>query len=652
MPLVSRLMLYLSLPLIAWALWSGGDPAQHWILAPLLGLLALGQWLTWRSGLVLSRWLLIPTALVTLGIIASFMLSESWIATATWQSWLDRLPGNWPLYQMRPSPLALAALFTLMLNLLLLSRLGLGSPALLLLVAGCTALLSARSLLPAPPHASALIGAPPELLAALWLLWGGQLARLVAPLLRYWQRILPPLAIAGTIMLVVLFGWQQQRQNDNDRLFAQVANDGDRIATLLATETEAHLKAMRRFASFWDMLGKIPTSDEWARQAKLYYEDFGYFRNIAFIDRDGKVLRIYPLRGNLSLIGLNLYRHQLETNAVLDRPLVYGIEGQTGIIDFLQGGRGVISYLPVRDSADGELLGAVGMVVSVDNLLRSLLRQTHSRDRAIMLLDHQQVYFHGGPLANLSDWRYQRPVRIGADTLTLSVQPDLDLLLRQRDRVPEITLVFGLVLAYLVYMVLYVYRRLAQQHRLASQANDSLRHEIAQRERLQGEIEWLARHDELTQLPNRRQLMNWLEEHQQALPLALMICDLDHFKRINDHFGHLTGDRYLATLAESCRATIEAAGGIFARYGGEEFVACVPHCDRQQAKRLAETLRQALAASELVQPDGQPVTLSIGVSVTSGGPLQREALFQAADESLYRAKQNGRDRVEMDGLVL
>ena len=243
-------------------------------------------------------------------------------------------------------------------------------------------------------------------------------------------------------------------------------------------------------------------------------------------------------------------------------------------------------------------------------------------------------------------------MRIGADTLTLSVQPDLDLLLRQRDRVPEITLVFGLVLAYLVHMVLYVYRRLAQQHRLVSQTNDSLRHEITQRERLQGEIEWLARHDELTQLPNRRQLMNWLDEHQQALPLALMICDLDHFKRINDHFGHLTGDRYLATVAACCRDKIEAAGGIFARYGGEEFVACVPRCDRQQAKRLAESFRQALAASELVQPDGQPVTLSIGVSVTGGGPLQREALFQAADESLYRAKQNGRDRVEMDSLTL
>ncbi|WP_110677124.1 diguanylate cyclase [Salinicola sp. RZ23] len=652
MRLVSSLTLYLSLPLIVWTLWSGEDPAQRWVLAPLLGLLALGQWLSWQRWIALSRWLLIPTALVTLGILASVMISESWIATATWQGWLDRLPGDWTLYQVRPSPLTLAALFTLMLNLLLLSRLGLGSPVLLLLVAGCTALVSARSLLPAPPHASALIGAPPALLAALWLLWGSQLARLVAPLMRYWQRILPPLAIAGTIMLVVLFGWQQQRQNDNDRLFAQIANDGDRIATLLATETEAHLKAMRRFASFWDMLGQIPTRSEWERQAKRYYEDFGYFRDIAFIDRDGKVLRVYPLRGNQSLLGINLYQSQARANAVLDRPLVYGIEGQTGIIDFLQGGRGVISYLPVRDIVDGELLGAVGMVVSVDNLLKSLLRQTHSRDRAIMILDHKQVYFHGGPLANLSDWRYQRPVRIGADTLLLSVQPDLDLLLRQRDRVPEITLVFGLVLAYLVYMVLYVYRRLAQQHRLVSQTNDSLRHEIAQRERLQGEIEWLARHDELTQLPNRRQLMNWLDEHQQALPLALMICDLDHFKRINDHFGHLTGDRYLATVAACCRDKIEDAGGIFARYGGEEFVACVPRCNRQQALHLAESLRLSVAETELVQPDGRPLTLSIGVSVTGGGTLQREPLFQAADESLYRAKQNGRNRVEIDGLAL
>jgi diguanylate cyclase (GGDEF)-like protein len=194
-------------------------------------------------------------------------------------------------------------------------------------------------------------------------------------------------------------------------------------------------------------------------------------------------------------------------------------------------------------------------------------------------------------------------------------------------------------------MVLYIYRRLTHQHRLAHRTNVSLREEIRERERLQQEIEWIARHDELTQLPNRRELLRWMDTQRDTLPLALMICDLDHFKNVNDHFGHLEGDRYLKTVAQCCRLPVERAGGMFARYGGEEFVACLPGCDHHRAEEIAETLCRAVADSGLVQPDGEPVTLSIGVSVTDTLPMQRDRIFQAADDSLYRAKQNGRNRV-------
>ncbi|WP_110656602.1 diguanylate cyclase domain-containing protein [Salinicola halimionae] len=642
---VSRLSLYLALPILLLAIWPSDEPAQRWILAPLLGVLWLGQFAASHQWQKSSRWLLIPTALVTLAIISSFLIAENWLSVDVWQGWLNELPGNWDLFHSRPPILSLSVVFGLMLNVLLLSRLGLGSPILLLLIAMGSSWLSYRSLTPPPEYASSMVGIPLPILASLWLLWFAQCLVLFPTLRCYWRRIVLPLMVGGSIALLAMISWQEQRQTDNQRLYGLAANEGNDIATRLASETASHLEAMRRFTSFWNMMGHVPTRSEWEQQAKRYHDDFSYFRNIAFIDLDGTVIRVYPMRDNQSVLGVNLYASDPAAREALDRPLVYGIEGQTGIIDFLQGGRGVISYLPVRDAVDGTLRGAVGMVVSVDNLLNSLLAQIDNQDRAVTLSGGDRLYFHYGPLGNLADWRYQQTVNVGTDRLTLSVKPSLHWLESNRDRLPDITLVFGILLAYLLHMVLYIYRRLTHQHHLANRTNVSLREEIRERERLQQEIEWIARHDELTQLPNRRELLRWMDTHRDPLPLALLICDIDHFKNVNDHFGHLEGDRHLKTIAQSCRLPVEQAGGMFARYGGEEFVACLPHCDRKTAGEIAETLCRAVADSGLVQPDGEPVTLSIGVSVTDTLPIQRDRVFQAADDSLYRAKQNGRNRV-------
>lgn len=646
MPMVaSRLSLYLALPTLLVVVWLRGEWDQRWILLPLVGTLWLGQVAAQQQWFKTSRWLLIPSMAFTLAIIASLLIGEDWISVDIWQQWLNHLPGNWELFHSRPPILSLCMIFGLGLNVLLLSRLGLGSPILLLLTAMFGAALGYDSLTPPSQYASSVSGIPLPILASLWLLWLAQSLALLPTLARYWRRILLPLIVGGLTALVVLISWQEQRQTDNLRLYAVTASQGDNIAGLLASETASHLKAMRRFTSFWNMLGHIPTRSEWEQQAKRYHNDFGYFRNIAFVDLDGTVIRVYPLRGNQPVLGVNLYTADITAREALDRPLIYGIEGQTGIVDFIQGGRGVISYIPVRDVVDGTLRGAVAMVVSVDNLLNSLLAQTPSQDRAVTLSSSEQLYFHYGPLGNLADWRYQREVALGADRLKLSVKPSLHWLQAQRARLPEITLIFGLLLAYLLHMVLYIYRRLTQQHQVAHQANESLRQEMKARERLQREIEWIASHDELTQLPNRRELLRWMDDYRDPLPLALLICDLDHFKSVNDHFGHLEGDRYLKTIAQHCRVPVEQAGGIFARYGGEEFVACLPRCNREKAGEIAEAMRRAVADSDLALPGDRPVTLSIGVSVGDRLPLQRDRLFQAADDSLYQAKQSGRNRV-------
>ena len=160
-----------------------------------------------------------------------------------------------------------------------------------------------------------------------------------------------------------------------------------------------------------------------------------------------------------------------------------------------------------------------------------------------------------------------------------------------------------------------------------------------------------ARTDPLSGLLNRRGLMEKLEEiikdaTESGETFSIILLDIDHFKRINDTFGHVVGDsviRYLARILKN-----ETKGqDIVARIGGEEFVIILPHTNYDGARRVAEKIRQTVAHKKLsVKLNNQPLqfTISAGVAVYQlGEPI--EALFERADKALYHAKESGRNRV-------
>lgn len=155
-----------------------------------------------------------------------------------------------------------------------------------------------------------------------------------------------------------------------------------------------------------------------------------------------------------------------------------------------------------------------------------------------------------------------------------------------------------------------------------------------------------SRTDDLTGLPNRRAMAAALEEAVAGNPptaACVALLDIDHFKHINDFQGHATGDRVLAELGALLRSHF-AGRGMAARYGGEEFVAVMPGTDLRTAELQCEFLRLAVADLSL----GFPVTISIGVAQHHIGESVDETLARA-DKALYRAKGNGRNRVERAG---
>lgn len=159
--------------------------------------------------------------------------------------------------------------------------------------------------------------------------------------------------------------------------------------------------------------------------------------------------------------------------------------------------------------------------------------------------------------------------------------------------------------------------------------------------------------DPLTGLYNRREFGRRFEQElsrcqRGAKPMAVAMIDLDHFKKVNDTFGHLQGDQVLREIAERLGRTLRNED-VVGRYGGEEFVVALPECDTADARQVAERLREAICGHPVTRLDGEgeiPVTGSIGVTsvITPPWPGAEEILARA-DHALFRAKHAGRNRV-------
>jgi diguanylate cyclase (GGDEF)-like protein len=154
--------------------------------------------------------------------------------------------------------------------------------------------------------------------------------------------------------------------------------------------------------------------------------------------------------------------------------------------------------------------------------------------------------------------------------------------------------------------------------------------------------------DPLTGLFNRNALEQRLAELEgepvqqgTGVSNALLLCDLDHFKRVNDRLGHAAGDAVLQDVAYTMRATLRAGDSIY-RVGGEEILVILPGASRGEALEIAERLRRAVRER---RPVGVAVTVSIGVAVGDAGTLDADELVSRADAALYAAKAGGRDRV-------
>jgi len=167
------------------------------------------------------------------------------------------------------------------------------------------------------------------------------------------------------------------------------------------------------------------------------------------------------------------------------------------------------------------------------------------------------------------------------------------------------------------------------------------------------ELLFRATHDSLTGLPNRGMVLDTLRRERSRQvrgggSFGIILLDIDHFKNVNDTYGHQCGDGVLQEVARIMTASVRGYDTV-GRYGGEEFLIVVPSTDAASVFGLSERIRHTIAAKPIATGSGEiSITVSLGLAVSSGNaPLDPEAMLGTADQALYRAKEGGRNRSEM-----
>ncbi len=191
-------------------------------------------------------------------------------------------------------------------------------------------------------------------------------------------------------------------------------------------------------------------------------------------------------------------------------------------------------------------------------------------------------------------------------------------------------------------------KQLADEVGQERRTREALVEEISAREMIESELRRIADADTMTGILNRRSFLECTERgaaiaRAKGQPLALILADIDHFKVVNDTYGHGAGDAVIIAVVERLSARIRAAD-LIGRIGGEEFGICLARVSEESALRIAETLRRALTEEPVLLPDGQAlaVTASFGVAILEADETVPD-LLERADRALYAAKQAGRN---------
>lgn len=422
------------------------------------------------------------------------------------------------------------------------------------------------------------------------------------------------------------------------------------IKNALDEDLKSRREALARMVSRWKIRQGGTPYKEWSQDALNLIDHQPGYQAIEWVDPDYHIRWIAPLEGNEAALNFNTaqdgkflpaLRLAIEKNMIAITP----------VLTLKTGNQGFLLCAPImgEEKIDGAIVGVIDSRLFFEEIFSKEIPEYN----IAIYADNQLIYQRGTLRA--SPVSYNRTTVVAEEpgwSITVWAKPEL--LEKQHSWLPLTILFVGFLAALLFSLIAY----LAQ---VAKNSATSARREIDLRKKTEHQLivyseklKKLSLLDSLTGINNRRSLSHILEKEithlrDKGISFSVLLLDIDHFKKINDTYGHVMGDQVLQKVGSILRKNMRATDTV-ARYGGEEFCIVLPDTTDKQALAIAERLRLLIADMRFYCGKREPfhITGSIGVYQVSSHLKKVQDVFKAVDSALYKAKNSGRNCVIME----
>ncbi|MBM3633196.1 MAG: sensor domain-containing diguanylate cyclase [Alphaproteobacteria bacterium] len=456
-----------------------------------------------------------------------------------------------------------------------------------------------------------------------------------------------PLLVFVVIEVITLSFWEaslayiEKNKHQRNTLAAQS------VKNVIREELEYRTESLSRMAKRWESRKGGTPYQEWSQDALNSIADQPGYEAIEWVDAEYFVKWIAPLRGNEAALGLNLLdgkkrsRH-LETLRQDGKTII------TPMLTLTSGENGFLIYTPVGrgENFQGIIVGVVNAKAFFEEVFREAITDYNIA-----------IYYHNGIV-------YQRHPDLGYPTDNNSITYEVTdyewsitswpvpaLVAKQQSWLPYVILIIGFIVATMLALIAHL-AQIAHRNALQAAAEIKTRRKTEQQLILYSKkLKKLSLLDSLTGINNRRSLTAILQTEMTQIKkgqkyLSIILLDIDFFKKINDTYGHVTGDTVLQKVGSILKKNTRSVDTV-ARYGGEEFCIVLNNATDREAYEVAEKLRHLLA-QQIFHSEKQhtfQITCSFGVYQVPSNTKKITQVFEIVDGALYTAKNSGRNCV-------
>lgn len=448
-----------------------------------------------------------------------------------------------------------------------------------------------------------------------------------------------PFIIGFLLSLLVLYSSWISMQSEKLQQEMMIQRHANLLSDYIKADMRSRLPALERIVQRW-IIRKGTPKKEFIEDTQHYIDHLLGFQAIEWVDKDFYVRWVVPIEGNEKALNLDLSfnkvrKESLEYSKTLNKPVM------SKRITLVQGGEGFLIYFPIF--IEKEFQGFILAVFRIDSWLDYVFnlqenKKEFSYFRASVSMNNYLSYQQKGWEKNyIKKFQKKTFISIMEQSFEISCHPTALFFKEKNTFIHKIILTIGFILVFLISVLIHLFQNSC--------------YAIKKQKESEIKTQYLATHDGLTQLANRRSAITLLSQslkiakkHQQMM--AVLFIDLDGFKQINDTYGHDIGDNVLIQISKLLLLTVRTSDHV-ARIGGDEFLILLnPIKDKNDIQKIAQKIIDKISEPLLCKEKNiLPIQVgaSIGIALYPKDAQEESSLIKYADKAMYHIKKSGKN---------